>query len=280
MNSWPQAEIISLPTAVNTRQFEWEVSLWDYGLKRHGAKGVALLVDRNLPADARRDDKWIEVYPHLRVSGVADRHPRARTVWVPLNIQYALQQFLEVSPYADTQLLEVIDCDVVQIGPYVATDPGNDALIACDLYEDWHLHSRTSNQRVIAPYFEHGGGFYNGGFVPIVLRQGVLRKILPEWIACHIDMLQRDGMGVDLKWWAGMYALQAACEKNRIQMLDHGSTYIPGLMQYQPHHSHAHYCIDGVFDKHRYPGLSWASFPSNPFYELVRAWHDQLEVKS
>lgn len=96
------------------------------------------------------------------------------SVALPINIQVGLAQILP--QLDDEMLLEVIDCDMIHFRPCPLLRVGDNELLVSTAYEDWHLYSRTHNRHIIEPYFENGGRFYNGGFVPIIGKVKVRSK--------------------------------------------------------------------------------------------------------
>lgn len=132
------------------------------------------------------------------------------TVDLPLNFQASL--VLVIENLEDELIVEILDCDMFHLRKYLEYRVRDNEIIVADLYEPWHLSSLGKNRSVIDIYFDNGGRFYDGGFVPIILKVRTLRKILPEWIAVHRHILLRP-LDSCLHWWAGMFALQAACEQ-------------------------------------------------------------------
>jgi len=277
-------ELITLPVAVHTDSFRWQLELfwfghrWVYGPAARD-RIHAIVIKRNdfweIPAHRMQ---WDLNIPHSMCEAYFDvPRPVANMslmyikmiLAVPLNIQIGLEQVL--SKFDDEQILEITDCDMLHFRPCPVQDVGHNELIACAIYEDWHLHSLTENRYVIEPYFENGGRYYNGGFVPIIGRAATFRRILPEWIAVHIDILRRPH-SESIHWWAGMFALQAACEKTHVQMISEDFCYVPGRNALSSTHYIGHYCVDGAFDKRTYPQVDVATFADNPYYGVIREW--------
>jgi hypothetical protein len=122
-------------------------------------------------------------------------------------------------------------------------------------------------------FCENSGKYYNGGFVPIIGRAATFKRILPEWIAIHLDILKRP-YPEHYHWWAGMFALQAACEKAAIQMIAKDYCYVPNVNPLSANHYCGHYSVDERFDKRAYPVINRDTFEQNPFYDLIAAWMD------
>jgi hypothetical protein len=190
-------------------------------------------------------------------------------VALPLNIQVGLKQILW--KFDDDEILEIDDCDMLHFRPSPVTQVAPNTLLVSDVYERWHLASLTTNRHVIEPYFENGGKYYNGGFVPIIGRVKTFKKILPEWIAVHIDILCNDHPET-IKWWAGMFALQAACEKAKVSMIEIDSCYAPPANEITSTQFVGHYAVDRLFDKRTFPQVDVNDFEDNPYYEIIREW--------
>jgi hypothetical protein len=270
--------MITIPVAVNNAFFKWQVELWwwnhhcTYGAEA-AAKAFLILIDKNYRHEVPRASDWIPFgLPHAICSGVwtAPIRSEVSQIDLPLNIQVGLRQV--IGRFSDDDVLEITDCDLFHFRRHPKIDVRHDTLIVCDLYEDWHLKSLTSNKHVIEPYFENGGRYYNGGFVPIIGKASTLRKILYEWEAVHRDIMARP-YDDNIHWWAGMFALQAACEKARVTMVAKDWCFIPGVNQLSDSHYTGHYSCDrNYFPKHRFPHIDLTSFPSNVFYSRLKAW--------
>jgi hypothetical protein len=275
--------IISLPVAAHTADFHWQLSLFWFAHRRvygteAAAKAHAIVIRRNdfwtPPVPAM---EWNIDIPHTMCDAYFDVPSPAGTslmhmkmiLAVPLNIQLGLAQVL--SKFDDNQILEVIDCDMLHFRPCPVENVGPDELVTSAVYEDWHLFSLTKNRPVIEPYFENSGRYYNGGFVPIIGRVATFKRILREWIAVHIHILTGKH-SESIQWWAGMFALQAACEKARVQMISRDYCYIPGINELTDTQYIGHYCVDGRFNKRTYPQVDITQFLDNPYFRLIREW--------
>lgn len=271
--------MISIPVATHCDLFEWQLDLfWFCHRQIYGqdasSKARAIVIKRNDPyvAKSHRLD-WNVDIPHAMCEAFFDIPiMEFSRVALPINIQVGLAQIL---PRMDDRILiEVIDCDMIHFRRHPIPRINDNELIVSTIYEDWHLHSRTGNRHVIERYFENGGEFYNGGFVPIIGKVSTFKKILYEWIAVHIDILRRP-LSSALHWWAGMFALQAACEKARINMINEDFCYIPGANQLSPGHYIGHYSVDKIFDKQLFPHIDLQKFDlSNPFYGIIKGWSE------
>jgi hypothetical protein len=269
--------MISLPVAVHNDHFRWQLDLFWFNHKlvygeRAAAKTLALIVERN-----RRDQPRVEALqwdidiPHVMCDAFMDHLEieEESSLMVPLNIQTALAQALP--RLHDEAVIEVLDCDMFHLGRYPEYRVRDDEIIVTDHYEPWHLKSLGTHREVISCYFENGGRFYNGGFVPIIGKVRTFKKLLSEWIAVHRHILTRK-IDPKIQWWAGMYALQAACEKNKVRMLAEDCCYFPGINQLMPEHYICHYSVDKRFDKKAWPNVDVSLFGDNLFYTRVRDW--------
>lgn len=276
--------LISIPVADYNDDFRWQLELFWFAHRRvYGAEAPArvnaIIMKRNdIWEPPIRVLNWNTDIPHTLCSpffDIAKPRPDATLMHTklalgfPLNIQIGLAQILP--QFDDEQLLEVLDCDMLHFRPCPIQTIGEGQLFACDVYEQWHLFSLSRYREIIAPYFENGGQYYNGGFVPIIARASTFRRILPEWIAVHIDILRRP-IDEAVQWWAGMYALQAACEKARVQMISADCCYVPKLNQVVDSHYVGHYCIDEKFNKRTFPNIDVTALGDDPFYQMIRAW--------
>jgi hypothetical protein len=273
--------IITLPVAAHSDLFRWQLDLFWYGHRQtYGLDAAnrahAILVNCNHPDEPRITHMpWDISLLHSICYSVYDYPPaqtlpyQALRLAVPLNIQLGLMQVLP--QYPDDQMIELTDCDMVHFRPCPVTDIEYDQLAVSTIYENWHLFSQTSNRHVIEPYFENGGRYYNGGFCPIIGRAKTFRRILPEWIAVHLDILRQD-YELNFHWWAGMFALQAACEKARVTMMAEDYCYVPGANTIRDSHYTGHYCVDHVFNKRTYPNIDVEKFPDDPYFNLIKRW--------
>jgi hypothetical protein len=270
--------MISIPVAVNNNFFKWQAELWwwnhcqIYG-DQSRSRGLMLLIDKNYQWESDQSYSWCSHIPHERVRGIWQNAVDGidQTLAVPLNIQYGLKQILD--KFHDDEVLEIIDCDMFHFRAHPTISPGIDDLYVSDVYEAWHLKSLTDNKNVIEIYFENQGKYYNGGFVPIIGRASTFRKIITEWEAVHRDILKRN-YDANIKWWAGMFALQAACEKARVNMISKDWCYIPEVNDVADHHYIGHYSVDKKFSKQEFPRIDTARFLNNPYYQRIKNWLD------
>ena len=269
--------IITIPTAVHNEAFRWQLDLFWFGQRRLYGRSAhkrthAVIIRRNGPTDRRVQVlDWHSSIPHTLCESFFDKGLMAfRLSALPLNIQAGLQQILP--QFADDDVLEVIDCDMV---PFRAIDYtiGDNELIVCNAYERWHLRSLTKNRHVIAQYFDNGGGYYNGGFVPIIGKAKTFGMLLPDWIAIHIDILLKPYPYL-IHWWAGMFALQAACQRCKIRMIAQDCCYIHGVTKLSKEQHIGHYSSPGdPFNKFAYPSVDRRRLDRrNLFYATIHKW--------
>jgi hypothetical protein len=273
-------KVISIPIAVHVDYFKWQLDLFWFNHQRTYPDAEqrvhAVVIKRNHISEPRHEKlEWPTTIPHTMCESMYDYLPLGADViatgslGLPLNIQVGLAQVL--ASFDDDQVIEVLDCDMFHFRPHPKITVGHDELHVCDLYEAWHLKSLSEHKNVIERYFEHGGGYYNGGFVPIVGTVRTFKKIIYEWTAVHIDILKSDASDL-IKWWAGMYALQAACEKAKVTMTAKDHCYIPGANTLSPEHYISHYCIDAKFTKKVFPNINIGTFENNIYYARILKW--------
>ena len=286
--------MISIPVAVHTDNiwgtsvtFKMQLDLfWFNHQLTYGAQASerarAIIIKRNFLTEAAQQRlTWPIDVPHIMCEAAFDLLPRSAGlhelgfVASPLNIQLGLSQILPTMD--DEQLIELLDCDMFHFRPAPPMAVGDDELIVCDFYENWHLKSLTDNKHVIEAYFKNGGRYYNGGFVPIIGKVKTFRKILADWTDLHIDILQQD-QEEDTHWWAGMFALQAACERAGVTMIARDICYIPGANPLHDAHYLCHYSVDTRFNKKTYPDIDVSTFEQNIFYERILLWLQAREA--
>lgn len=280
--------VISLPVAVlNKQSFKHQASLFWYAHQEvYGAaardRALVLWVERNLESEPTPENlDWLyeigapagTCKPCFEVFGCA-----SLGINVPLNIQAALAQVID--EFDPEQLLEVIDCDMFHLQAMPKMEVADNEIWADSVYEDWHLHSLGSRREVIEPYFLNGGGYYNGGFVPLIAKARTFKRLLNSWVKIHMDINKQE-WPEKYKWWAGMYALQAACENEQITMRHLEGAYIPGKNQLNANHYIAHYSVDKIFNK-KQPGwpqsVNVTDFPDNIYYQRIARWLKTLQA--
>ena len=277
------SSVISIPVSVHVDHFKWQLDLFWYShLRVYGDaardKAKAIVIKRNVISEPKHERlEWDTDIPHVMCESFFDYFGETTPtnhLHKPLNIQVGLSQIID--QFADDQIVELLDCDMFHLRPYREADIDARHLIVCDIYETWHLGSLSTYRPVIEMFFENGGRFYNGGFVPIIGRVAAFKRVLPHWIAVHRQMLSMDYPKL-IHWWAGMYALQAACEKTQVQMVAEDCCYFPSVNDLRESHHVCHYSCDRYFDKNLYPRIDPATFDDNLFYRRVREWPNFLK---
>jgi hypothetical protein len=281
----PTEHTVSMPIAVlNQRAFHYQASLFWFAhrsIYKDAAvhKAFILWAERNLPTEVRPDQTLpldLESSPSLITRAFFETFAvEPESVAAPLNIQAAVQTALPLID--DDTVIEILDCDMAHFRAAPQMEVGDNEILVDDIYEAWHLKSRDENFSVIAPYLKATGTPFNGGFVPIIARAKTIKKIIADWANIHIDILKKDHPN-KIKWWAGMFSLQAASTNHHIEMQRHNWTYIPGINELEDHHYIVHYSVDKAFNKkdHLWPYLPTCSLPDNAYYDLVKAWQDHL----
>jgi len=271
--------MISIPIAVYNDNFKWQLDLFWFNHKKvygdlAASKAIASIVKRNHRHEIKQENfNWPLDIPYVMTESFFDYLDVPSTlnddVSVPLNIQTSLAQTIE--NLHDELVIEVLDCDMFHLGKYPEYQIRDDELIVSDVYEPWHLKSLSTHRDIISMYFENGGRFYNGGFVPIIGKVRTFKKILYEWTAIHRDILNRPYENL-IHWWGGMYALQAACEKKQVRMIAENCCYIPGINSLSTEHYICHYSVDQRFNKKIWPRVYPSNFENNIFYSRVLEW--------
>jgi hypothetical protein len=282
-----EQSLISCPVGVLTKQsFRHQAALFWHAHRQVYGGGAStrtkiLWVENNLATEPRvKDLAWLHELgaPYLIAKPYYEIFDcPSHGVNVPLNIQAAVAQIID--QFHPDQVIEILDCDMFHLRKAPVFQVADDEILVDSIYESWHLHSLGKHRDVIAKYFKHGGDFYNGGFVPIIGRAKTIKKILEAWVEIHIDIVKRD-FSDKIKWWAGMFALQAACENTQVRMIGINATYIPGKNELALNHYIAHYSVDKFFDKKNpaWPYLKTSDFPQNRYYDCIRGWMQAKET--
>lgn len=270
--------MISLPIAVNTPIFYPQLSLFDYAhqiTQGTSSGAIALILDRNYAHEPK--NRVLDVNLSIDYEFCVPyfeflKNPPLNTgVNLPLNTQSCLLQF--IGRFSDDDVIELLDCDMIHLKKKPDINVEKDEIYVDNIYEDWHLKSLSENRHIISKYFSSEGNYYNGGFLPIIGKVKTFKKILRDWIDIHIDIVNTDYQS-HIKWWANMFALQAACEKNRVQMIHKNFCYISGtnLRPITEETYIAHYSVDQKYNKKLYPIIDTSNFEDNIFYDIVRDW--------
>lgn len=238
--------MISVPIAVYNNHFKFQLDLFWFAHKRiynnPNERAKAILIERNnLTEQIPTNYNWDIDIPYKMVKGVCEYYQEELNL-LPYNIQLGLESIL--NDYDDNEVIELLDCDMFHLEHRDYSGLQHDVILCDNIYEDWHLKSLTDYKYIINPYFENNGKYYNGGFVPLIATVKTFKKLIYEWKAVHYDICKRDYSN-NLKWWAGMYALQASCEKNKIQMTALNNCYIPPINNIKGK-TIAHYSVDDL----------------------------------
>lgn len=273
------SSMISIPVAVNTEYFRSQLDLFWYAHKKtYGftayRKTLACVVNQDVPTGivTSNIDQWNINIPYKMVKPFYKYDIEYDNVLKPLNIQYAILQILDDFP--DDQVVEILDCDMFHFKQHPKIEILHNQVIVDTVYEDWHLKSLSDNFEVIEPYVKKGSGVFNGGFVPIISRISTLKVIIQDWINIHLNIQVRYGSS-DISWWAGMFALQAACQRSNVEMLSKSYCYIANGTPVNSDNYIGHYSVDiNFFNKKDWVKTynSIESLPDNVFYNLVKDW--------
>lgn len=271
--------MISIPIAVNSGLFKWQLDLFWHGHRYVYGQNAnylahAVVIRKDEPNSLKAQSMpWSIDVPHTMCDAYFDVRPYLSSdMWLkPLNIQVGLLQIIQ--KFADDDVLELIDCDMFHFRPASLFPVRADELLVSTIYEGWHLGSLTSNRGIIIDLIGNSGpSYYNGGFVPIIGRARTFRKILDLWIEYHVQIVKTYKQ--DLKsWWGGMYALQAACEKCKVKMIDTDVCFIPGANKLSPSHHICHYSVDRIFNKKTFPSIDTSKFPDDVCYNIINNWY-------
>lgn len=274
--------MITIPVAANNRSFQWQSSLFQYAQRKaYGDESIRnsllLIADRNSPEAITREVNWDLKIPHKIVKGVHsilsihDIHP----YFTAGNLFFAVKQIL--GDLDDNEILCIIDCDVVPLKKYRGPLPGEDEVLTCNLYEDWHMFMKSPEKKnfyVVEHHLNHNTYEYmDGGFVPIIIMVKTLKKIIDEIIDLGI-IIARNYLESPFGWWMQMWSFQIACHNKRIKCVSQDNTYFPNINSFNTDkHYFAHYSCDPLFKKSTFPNHNISEFPYNDFYNLIREWY-------
>jgi hypothetical protein len=273
--------VITVPIAINNSFFDRQLDiLWTnhkkhYGNTAHDKIHAVVCLQEKFSQISKYDfahtivSDWSCFFPERKYNGLLS----------PLNIQIGLREIL--NKFADDQIIELIDCDMFHINSHNKIDILDNEFYVCDVYENWHLKSKTENLKLIKNFLLKDNQ-YNGGFVPIIGKIRTFKKIINDWISLHISIFDslKDNR---LKWWAGMYSFQVACANNDISMTAKDYCYIPGVNQLKKDHYICHYSCDLIFNKKimltDINKFNSSNFLQNSYYDAVKEWYNQYISK-
>lgn len=273
--------IVSVPSAVHTDYFKWQLEFLWYGHKKlygDAAKDklFAVIAKRNHPNDSVQETlQWDIDAPHLMVDAYFDhfkgesRIDGKNAIHQPINIPLAVLS--ATKKFSDDTVLEIMDCDFVHFRPHPDVLIQDGQLIVWTSCENWFLKSLSTNRYMMDIYTGGKMEYYIGGFVPVLGTVRTFKKILPDWldILIHMNTLKHTR---EVMWWNCMYAFNAACERQKISMEDRGYGYTPAVDALQDTHYVAHYSCDNRFHKYSYPNINTSNFLQNEFYNLAHEW--------
>lgn len=273
-----RSHMLSIPVPVHNSIFEWQMNLfWFFHKLTYGRnaynKVLAAVVERNTIADAPVTRfAWNLDIPHCMVVPFFDYRAdlAGDHIHLCLNTQTALAQLLD--KLDDNQVVELLDCDMMHVRPAPRFEVGPDVLVVADIYEGWHLKTKSDNRSIVEKYLNGPGSFYNGGYLPIIGLVSTFRKIMDDWINVYLDILHDRELGELHRWWGGMYALQVACERNYVQMIGKDILFVPGINQLSSKHYVVHYCVDPVFKKKQFPNIDRTAIFGNSYYDRILYW--------
>ena len=268
---------LTIFVAPHTEMYRWSVDLYWHAQKKlykekaYDTTKIAI-IKRNKPHEPKQETvTWNIDIPHKLVEAYYDYDTsisKEDGYYLPITIQYGILQILKDIP--DEQVIELIECDMFHLAQTPPYNIDDNMIITDDVYEKWHLKSQTDNKHHIKPFIR-GRIKYNGGFFPIIINAKTLKKLIYPWIKAHIDLLHSDIKGNE-RWWAGMYALQIACQNENIRMLNENLCYIPGINDIEGKRI-CHYSVDQKFNKKNFPNIDVDKFPFNTFYNIVKEWY-------
>jgi hypothetical protein len=270
--------MISIPVAVATPHFKWQISLFEYQhFKVYGKdainKAIIPIVKRNFRYQEKINDvDWGLKLPYRMVESVLDLYDLNDEIYIPSNCYTAIKQIL--SEISDDECIEILDADMPHIRPYNGYIPKDDEILADDRYESWHMHivdENGDNRNIIQKYLKHNDSGYMNGGSNIIAKASTMKKIIDEVIDVGLQ-IGLEHKGTKHSWWQSMYAINVACHNNRIKMISRDGCYFPNINELDDKHHIVHYSCDPIFNKSQFPLINIKEFPNNAFYNAVKSW--------
>ena len=274
--------MIHIPIAIPNPQFRWMANFWSFMQKRvYGPlaynNSLLSIVKKNHVSDpvVNQVDWSLNGLPYFMADSIYEYVDSTNPNCIVINVFSALKD--AITTYGPGEVICITDMDVVALQPYTGKLPAEDEVICYDGYEDWHMfiaNKDKQNYKRIEKYLEHSeSGYMNGGFVPILIRNKTLQLIIDDVIKTAEAIIEDPEETQEWRWWSCMTALSIACHNNKIKMIGADNTYIPNINECDlSKHYWAHYSVDPIFNKHRFPTLDFTKFPNNAFYNFVKEW--------
>jgi hypothetical protein len=270
--------MISIPVAVATPHFKWQISLFEYQhFKVYGddAKNKAIIpiVKRNFKYQEKIEDvDWGLQLPYRMVESVLDLYDLDEEIYIPSNCYTAIKQILD--EIDDDECIEILDADMPHIKPYNGYIPNHNEILADDRYEPWHMHIANEdgvNRHIIEKYLTHKDNQYMNGGSNIIARASTMKQIIDDVIDVSLK-IGIEHKGTNHSWWQCMYGINVACHNNRIKMISKDNCYFPNINELSNNHHIVHYSCDPIFNKSQFPLINLKDFPNNAFYNAVKSW--------
>ncbi len=271
--------MISIPVAVATPHFKWQISLFEYQhFKVYGEeavnKAIIPIVKRNFKNQEKIENvDWGIKLPYRMVESVLDLYNLDEEIYIPSNCYAAIKQIIhEIN---DEECIEILDADMPHIRPYSGYIPSDDEILADDRYESWHMFISKEdgiNRNIIQKYLKHNDNQYMNGGSNIICKASTMKKIIDEVIEVGLQ-IGLEHKGTKHSWWQSMYAINVACHNNRIKMISRDGCYFPNINEIDLSKHHVvHYSCDPIFNKSQFPLINIKDFPNNAFYNAVKSW--------
>lgn len=271
--------MISIPVAVATPHFKWQISLFEYQhFKVYGVnayrKAIIPIVKRNHKHEIKVESiDWNLKLPYVMVESVLDLYDLTDSIYIPTNCYSAIKQVLHHIP--DQEHIEILDADMPHIRQYNGYLPTENEVLADDRYEPWHMHIAKedgANRSIITKYLQHPDNNYINGGSNIIIKASLLKRIIDDVINIGIKIAD-EHKGTPHAWWQSMYAINIACHNHRIKMISTDSCYYPNINEIDlAKHHIVHYSCDPIFNKSQFPIINIKDFKNNAFYNAVKSW--------